>query len=121
MNAQEIIELISTAEKKTPVRMYVKENAPIDYGSAKVFGVSDKIVFGDWNELEEIVKRSSDRIEDIPAHLRGEFARGDYAGLVRGKRIRFWIDSEQVEVDEADLTGAAPSGGAASLKKALGK
>ena len=40
---------------------------------------------------------------------------------VRGKRIRFWIDSEQVEVDEADLTGAAPSGGAASLKKALGK
>ena len=41
--------------------------------------------------------------------------------IVRGKRIRFWIDSEQVEVDEADLTGAAPSGGAASLKKALGK
>jgi len=41
--------------------------------------------------------------------------------IVRGKRIRFWIDSEQVEVDEADLSGAAPSGGAASLKKALGK
>ena len=41
--------------------------------------------------------------------------------IVRGKRIRFWIDSEQVEVDEADLTGAAPSGGAASFKKALGK
>ena len=41
--------------------------------------------------------------------------------IVRGKRIRFWLDSEQVEVDEADLTGAAPSGGAASLKKALGK
>ena len=41
--------------------------------------------------------------------------------IVRGKRIRFWIESEQVEVDEADLTGAAPSGGAASLKKALGK
>jgi lipopolysaccharide export system protein LptA len=41
--------------------------------------------------------------------------------IVRGRRIRFWIDSEQVEVDEADLTGAAPSGGAASLKKALGK
>ena len=41
--------------------------------------------------------------------------------IVRGKRIRFWIDSEEVEVDEADLTGAAPSGGAASLKKVLGK
>ena len=41
--------------------------------------------------------------------------------IVRGKRIRFWIDSEQVEVDEADLTGAAPSGGASTLKKALSK
>jgi len=41
--------------------------------------------------------------------------------IVRGKRIRFWIDSEQVEVDEADLTGAAPSGGVGTLKKALGK
>ena len=41
--------------------------------------------------------------------------------IVRGKRIRFWIDSEQVEVDEADLTGAGPSGGASTLKKALGK
>ena len=41
--------------------------------------------------------------------------------IVRGKRIRFWIDSEQVEVDEADLTGAAPSGGAGTLRKALGK
>ena len=41
--------------------------------------------------------------------------------IVRGKRIRFWVGSEQVEVDEADLTGAAPAGGADSLKKALGK
>ena len=41
--------------------------------------------------------------------------------IVRGKRIRFWIDSEQVEVVEADLSGAAPSGGASTLKKALGK
>ena len=41
--------------------------------------------------------------------------------IVRGRRIRFWIDSEQVEVDEADLTGAAPSGGAGTLRKALGK
>ena len=41
--------------------------------------------------------------------------------VVRGKRIRFWIGSEQVEVDEADLTGASPSGGADSIKKILDK
>ena len=48
MNAQEIINYIATSEKKTPVKLTVKEKAPIDYGNAKVFGAGDKIVFGDW-------------------------------------------------------------------------
>lgn len=65
MNAQEIIQMISTAEKKTPVRMFVKEKEPVDYGSAKVFGAGDKIVFGDWNELREIVESNRGMIEDI--------------------------------------------------------
>ena len=65
MNAQEIIQLIRDAEKKTPVRIYVKEKEPIDYGNAKVFGPGDKIVFGDWNDLEEIIESNRDRIEDI--------------------------------------------------------
>ena len=65
MNAQEIINYIATAEKKTPVKLYIKEKAPIDYGSAKVFGASDKIVFGDWKELGAIIDINRDRIEDI--------------------------------------------------------
>lgn len=65
MNAQEIINYIATAEKKTPVKLFIKEKAPIDYGSAKVFGASDKIVFGDWKELGPIIEINSDRIEDI--------------------------------------------------------
>ena len=65
MNAQEIINYIATAEKKTPVKLYIKEKAPIDYGSAKVFGASDKIVFGDWKELGPIIDINRDRIEDI--------------------------------------------------------
>ena len=65
MNAQEIINYIATAEKKTPVKLYVKEKAPIDYGSSKVFGASDKIVFGDWKQLEPVLKANSDKIEDI--------------------------------------------------------
>ena len=28
MNAQEIIQYIAQAEKKTPVKLYIKENAP---------------------------------------------------------------------------------------------
>ena len=57
--------------------------------------------------------------DGITAEVRDESK--EQPQIVRGKRIRFWIDSEQVEVDEADLTGAAPAGGAQSLKKILDK
>ena len=65
MNAQEIIQFIASAEKKTPVKLYVKETAPIDYGSAQVFGACDKIVFGDWKELQPILEANRDKISDI--------------------------------------------------------
>jgi len=65
MNAQEIINYIATSEKKTPVKLYVKERKPIDFGSAKVFGAGDKVVFGDWKELKPIIEANMDSIEDI--------------------------------------------------------
>ena len=65
MNAQEIIQYIASAEKKTPVRVFIKEKASIDYGSAQVFGAGDKIVFGDWKELGPILEANRDRIEDL--------------------------------------------------------
>ena len=65
MNAQEIINYIAQSEKKTPVKLYVKESAPIDYGAAKVFGAGDKVVFGDWKELGPILAENRYKIEDI--------------------------------------------------------
>ncbi len=65
MDAQEIIQYIAGSEKKTPVKLYVKEKSPIDYKNAKVFGASDKIVFGDWKELKDIISSNADKIEDI--------------------------------------------------------
>lgn len=65
MNAQEIIEFIAKSEKKTPVKLFVKEKAPIDYGNAQVFGAVDKIVFGDWKNLRPILEANRDKIEDI--------------------------------------------------------
>lgn len=65
MNAQEIIAFIANAEKKTPVTLYIKEKEPLDYGSAKVFGVGDKIVFGDWKELGPILEANADKIQDL--------------------------------------------------------
>ena len=65
MNAQEIINYIATSEKKTPVKLYVREKKPIDFGSAKVFGAGDKIVFGDWKELKPVLEANRDSIADI--------------------------------------------------------
>lgn len=65
MNAQEIINIIATSEKKTPVKCYIKEKESVDYGAAQVFGAGDKIVFGDWKELKSILEENADKIEDI--------------------------------------------------------
>ncbi len=65
MNAQEIIRYISQAPKKTPVTLYIKEKNAIEYGSATVFGVGDKIVFGDWNELSPILEANKDSIAEL--------------------------------------------------------
>lgn len=65
MNAQEIIQFIANAEKKTPVKLYIKTLKDIDFGNAKVFGCDDKIVFGDWKELSPILEQNRDAIADI--------------------------------------------------------
>ena len=43
--------------------------------------------------------------------------------VVKGEKIRFWIDSEQVEVLKADISGPAPAGtlNADALKNIKGK
>lgn len=65
MNAQEIIAYIGNAEKKTPVKVYIKTSAPIDFGTAKVFGTGDQIVFGEWNLLSPILEANKDKIVDM--------------------------------------------------------
>lgn len=66
MDAQEIINYIATSEKKTPVKLYINETAPIDYGEAKVFGEGrSKVVFGDWKELQAILRDNAGRIADF--------------------------------------------------------
>ena len=66
MNAQEIIAYIGSAEKKTPVKVYINELSPIGYGSAKVFGQgASKVIFGDWRELGPILAENAGKIQDI--------------------------------------------------------
>ena len=66
MNAQEIIAYIGAAEKKTPVKVYINEREPIDYGAAQVFGEGrSRVVFGDWRELGPLLAANAERIADM--------------------------------------------------------
>lgn len=66
-------------------------------------------------KLGRIVMYSSD---EITAELREEGKKGSE---VRGAKITFWIDSEQVEVENPVITMPGGFGGKDSLKKAMGR
>ena len=66
MDAQEIIHFIATAEKKTPVKVYVNLMEEVDFGSAKVYGTRlSQTVFGDWEVLRPILEANADKIVDM--------------------------------------------------------
>ncbi|MBQ3448596.1 MAG: 2,3,4,5-tetrahydropyridine-2,6-dicarboxylate N-acetyltransferase [Synergistaceae bacterium] len=67
MDAREIIQFIADAKKVTPVKIFLKEREEIDFSgtNTKVFGSGDKIIFGDWSELEPVIKANESKIADI--------------------------------------------------------
>ena len=66
MNAQEIIEYIRTSEKKTPVRVFLKEKAPVAFPNAQVFSAGDtKIIFGDWKDIGPVLTAHAEDIADL--------------------------------------------------------
>ena len=67
MNAQEIIEYIRTSEKKTPVKVYIWENAPVDFPGCEVFPAAPghKVVFGDWKNIAPILEANKDAIRHV--------------------------------------------------------
>ena len=70
MNAQEIINYIATAPKKTPVKIYVNLREPVDFAScgAKVFGEGlSLVVFGNWADLEPVVTANAAATAATPA------------------------------------------------------
>ena len=67
MNAQEIIEYIRTAPKKTPVKVYVWEDTPVDFPNCQVFPAAPghKIVFGDWADVAPVLEQNQFRHLEI--------------------------------------------------------
>ena len=67
MDAQQIIEYIRTSEKKTPVKAYVWETAPVEFPGCQVFlaAPGHKIVFGDWKDLAPALEAGADAIRHV--------------------------------------------------------
>ena len=67
MNAQEIIELIRSSKKQTPVRVYLREKNPIPFENVKAFpmGNGTSIVFGDWSAISPVLTAHAEDIEEL--------------------------------------------------------
>jgi 2,3,4,5-tetrahydropyridine-2-carboxylate N-succinyltransferase/tetrahydrodipicolinate N-acetyltransferase len=65
MEATEIIQFIRDADKKTPVRVFLKERKEIRFENCRVFGAGDKIVFGDWGDVSKALAAQSEDVEDV--------------------------------------------------------
>ncbi len=65
MNANEIIQFISNSEKKTPVKVYIKEKKPLPFENCRIFGSGDRIVFGEWASIKPVIEQYAEDIEDI--------------------------------------------------------
>jgi 2,3,4,5-tetrahydropyridine-2-carboxylate N-succinyltransferase/tetrahydrodipicolinate N-acetyltransferase len=65
MDTIEMIEYIRSAKKRTPVKVYLKERNPIPLDGFQTFGCSDRVVFGEWDELKPIFEAHQTDIEDM--------------------------------------------------------
>ena len=65
MDANEIIEAIRTAKKKTPVKAYVKAQRALAFPNCQVFGAGDQIVFGDWADIAPVLEANAEAIADV--------------------------------------------------------
>lgn len=61
MDAQEIINFIRDAKKKTPVKVYFNSKKEIEWNNCRVFG---NTVFGDWEDIQPILEENKDDIID---------------------------------------------------------
>lgn len=65
MDAKAIIEKIRTAEKKTPVKAYIRTTRPLYFENCHVFTGADMIVMGDYKDIAPVLERNEDAIEDL--------------------------------------------------------
>lgn len=109
MDAQEIINFIATAPKKTPVKVYVRERvgADLDYGDAQVFGEpAGRVVFGDWSELESLLssaKEAGDVEDYVVEGVQPVDARNSGVPLLDVKGVHARIEPGAIIRDKVEI------------------
>lgn len=64
MDTKDIIRIISDAKNSTPVKVYLKERQPVAFQNCRSFGCGDRILFGDWADIEPVLRARCDDIVD---------------------------------------------------------
>ena len=117
MEATELIELIRTSEKKTPVRVVLQANAPCEFPGAEVFsgGNGLHILYGDWKTLGPQLTAQAAHIDRLHVEngacnsaipmldLKGLHARVEPGAIIREGAE---IGANAVVVEDGVLVGA---------------
>ena len=106
MNAEQIIEFIRTAEKKTPVKVYLWEKAPTSFPGAKEFpaGPGAKIVFGDWKTVGPQLEAQQEAILDMVVE---NPARNSAVPLLDKRNLRARIEPGAIIRDQVEIGDGA--------------
>lgn len=104
MDAREIIEIIRTSPKKTPVRVWLQTSQPVDFPGAQQFfgGNGFSVVFGDWEDICPVLEENRAKI--LAQQVEND-ARNSAIPLLDKKGIRARIEPgaiirEQVEIGD---------------------
>ena len=106
MNAQEIIERIRTAQKQTPVRVYLRQKQPLPFENAKVFpmGNGTSIVFGDWSAISPVLTTHAEDIEELVVE---NDCRNSAIPLLDKKNVNARIEPGAIIRDQVEISDNA--------------
>ena len=106
MNAEQIIEFIRSAEKKTPVKVYVWEKAPTTFTDVKVFPAGDgaKLLFGDWKIVKPQLEAQKEAILDLVIE---NDARNSAVPMLDKKNINARIEPGAIIRDQVEIGDGA--------------
>ncbi|MDF7638064.1 2,3,4,5-tetrahydropyridine-2,6-dicarboxylate N-acetyltransferase [Lactobacillus sp. ESL0791] len=102
-NAQEIIDFIGNASKKTPVKVYLKgdlQNLSVPDSIQAFLDERVGILFGDWHEVEPFLKSNADLISAY--HIENE-ARNSAVPLLDFKKINARIEPGAIIRDQVKI------------------